>query len=170
MIWNIRGNAWSLMWCELLRKSQLIDWCDLLNHMFWSLRWCVHVQAFFDRSSMVRLGCGFFRSLCGCQPVFCLSQILVMSCFLKLYFCPLRFATTTCRANGLFSANRSTHAHRDGNKRMMILDLGLDMTLRSATLLRWEFQFFSRENHTSHTKMSDAQNMEVHKRWTTSVS
>ena len=28
----------------------------------------------------------------------------------------------------------------------------------------------SRENHISHTKMSDAQNMEVHKRWTTSAS
>ena len=61
--------------------------------------------------------------------------------FFETLFCPLTFATTTCCANGLFSANTSTHAHCDGDERM-ILDLGLDMTLRPANLQRWEFQFF----------------------------
>ena len=107
--------------------------------MFWSLRWCVHVQAGFDRSSMVRLGCGFSISLW--MPASFLSlPNLGDELFFETLFCSLRFATTTCFANGLFSANRSVHAHCHGDERM-ILDLGLDMTLRPAYLQRWEFQF-----------------------------
>ena len=42
-------------------------------------------QAGFDCSSMDRLGCGFFDHFVDASQFF-VSQILVMSCFLKLYF------------------------------------------------------------------------------------
>ena len=55
-------HSWQCMVFDMMpiALQTSIDWCDLLNHMFWSLRWCVHVQVGCDGSSMVRLGCGFF--------------------------------------------------------------------------------------------------------------
>ena len=71
VIWNIRGNAWSLIWCQL---------CASLN---WLMRFveshvlviALVLQAEFDRSSMDRMGCGFFDHFVDASQFFCLSQI-----------------------------------------------------------------------------------------------
>ena len=137
MIWNIRGNACLLMWCQLRCKSQLIDvmcWITCSGR-------CVSASMFRRGLTVVQwIGWDVvFRSRCASQ--FFVSQIQVMSCCFETLFRSLRFAITTCCANGLFSANRSTQSHRDGDKRID-LDLGLDMTLRPANLWRWNFNFF----------------------------
>ena len=140
-----------------------IDWCDLLNHMFWSLRWCVHVQAGFDRSSMVRLGCGFFDHFVDASQFFVSPKFWWWVLFWNfILFIKIRKQPHVVPTDCLFSANRSTHAHCNGNERM-ILDLGMDMTLRPATLLRWNFNFFvSRKPHLSHKDVGRAEHGSAH--------
>ena len=129
--------SWQCMVFDMMRIALQvsIDWCDLLNHMFWSLRWCVHVQAGFDRSSMVRLGCGFSSTL-WMPASFCLPN-LGDEFFFETLFCSLRFA------NNHMLCQRIVFGEQEYSWRWRAydLDLGLDMTLRPANLLRWEFQF-----------------------------
>ena len=121
-------------------------WCDAncvasLNWLMWfveSRRGLTEVQWF-----------GWdvvFRSLCGWQPVFCLPN-LGDEFFFETLFCSLRFK------NNHMLCQRIVFGEQEYSWRWRAydLDLGLDMTLRPANLLRWEFQFL-RPAKTTHLR------------------
>ena len=168
VIWNIRGNAWSSMWCELRCKSQLIDvicWITCSGH-------CVGASMFrrcLTEVQWIGWDVVFFDHFVDASQFFVSPKSRWWVVFWNsILFIKIRNNHMLCQRIVFGEQEYSCTLWR---WRAYDLDLGLDMTLRTANSQRWEFQFLRLAKTTlSRPKMSDAQNMEVHKRWTTSVS
>ena len=124
-------------------------WCDAncAASLNW-LMWFVESHGYFVSASTFRrcltevqwIGWDVvFRSLCGCQPVFCLPN-LGDEFFFETLFCSLRFANNHMLCQRIVFSEQE-YSCTLWRWRAYDLDLGLDMTLRPATLQRWEFQF-----------------------------
>ena len=132
-----------------------IDWCDLF-------RQCVHVQAGFDRSSMDRLGCGFSITL-WIPANFLSLPNLGDEFFFETLFCSLRFANNHMLCQRIVFGEQE-YSRTLWRWRAYDLDLGLDMTLRPANLLRWNFNFFvPRKPHISDVDVGCAEHGNAHR-------